>query len=283
MNAKYLKKISQSLLNLPTLPTMHAKLMEVIDHPNTTNLSLGNLISEDQVFTARLLKMANSAYYGLNHEVTDVIHAISLLGFDQVRELGIGMSVINQFENSEVNLSNLWEHSGVVGGVAKAIEEKYFQIKGNSFICGLLHDIGKVVLVQYIPEYIKVLAVAKEKKLPLYLLEQHLFEVDHGVVGAWLGEKWKLPEQVLNCMRYHHNTLEDPEKSPTLFCVWAANHLVKQIIPGKSGCWNQKLFDSDIEYLEYWGLTKEEFESWPELYSSDAENALELMRSLLAK
>ena len=136
--------------------------------------------------------------------------------------------------------------------------------------------------IQYIPEYVKVLEMAKEKKLPLYAIEREVFEVDHGVVGAWLGEKWKLPEQVLNCMRYHHDILADTERSQTLFCVWAANFLVKQLIPGKSGCWNQKLFDSDIQYLKSWGLNQEEFESWPKLYAADAENALELMRSLLA-
>jgi HD-like signal output (HDOD) protein len=209
-SAEYLQKISKSILNLPTLPTIAARLIDLVDNPKTSASQIGALISEDQVLTARLLKMVNSAYYGLGREVSNVQQAIVLLGFDNVRELSLGVSVLNAFRSAKGNaildMNAFWDHSAYVGLVCRSLAKKYLpSLASEAFTAGLLHDIGKVVLIQYMAkEFGEALSMAKEQKKELYLVEKELLGVDHGEIGSWLGEKWKLPANLCTAMHHHH-------------------------------------------------------------------------------
>ncbi len=252
--ALYLRKITQSLLNLPTLPTIHARLIEMVDHPNTTATQLGDLILEDQVLTAKLIKMCNSAYYGLTSEVHDVQRAIVLLGFNIVREIGLGVSVLNFFKRdgsvtSTMDLAKFWEHSAVVGIAAKLIAKKYFPEQTNqAFIAGLLHDLGKVILLQYLPEDFNAIIVeAKKGEKFLYEIETEFFSVHHGIIGSWLGVKWKLPESVTDCMQYHHQPLRAPKNKEILACVVLGNILAQTQGMGHSGNWKKIEINENIE------------------------------------
>lgn len=261
--ALYLRKITQSLLNLPTLPTIHARLIEMVDHPNTTASQLGDLILEDQVLTAKLIKMCNSAYYGLTSEVHDVKRAIVLLGFDIVREIGLGVSVLNFFKrdggvSSALDLAKFWEHSAVVGIAAKLIARKYFpEQEKEAFIAGLLHDLGKVVLLQYLPEdFNAIVAEAKKGERYLYEVETDFFSVHHGIIGSWLGVKWKLPESVTDCMQFHHQPMRASQNKEILACVVLGNILAQAKGMGHSGNWKA------IEIQENIKLFLEEFPSF---------------------
>lgn len=242
--ALYLRKITQSLLNLPTLPTIHARLIEMVDHPHTTASQLGDLILEDQVLTAKLIKMCNSAYYGLTSEVHDVRRAIVLLGFDIVREIGLGVSVLNFFKrdggsSSTLDLAKFWEHSAVVGIAAKLIAKKYFpQFEKEAFIAGLLHDLGKVILLQYLPEdFNAIVQEARQGDRYLYEIETDFFSVHHGIIGSWLGVKWKLPESVTDCMQFHHQPMRASQHKELLACVVLGNIIAQAQGMGHSGNW----------------------------------------------
>ena len=240
-NAEYLRRITQSIINLPTLPTIAAKLIELVDKRNTTAKMIGELIEDDQVLTAKLLKMCNSAYYGLANKVDNVQHAIVLLGFDTVKEVTLSVSVLNYFKRSgnesQFDLMKFWEHSAAVGIGARLIAKEVCPAKANiAFLCGLLHDLGKVVLVQYMPkEYEDVITKAHDQKRMIHDVEREVFGIDHGEVGYLLAEKWKIADEVISVMRYHHNLVDSNENKELLFCVACSNLLVQQKSIGHSG------------------------------------------------
>ncbi|MGL1889392.1 MAG: HDOD domain-containing protein [Reichenbachiella sp.] len=239
--AEHLRKVTNSILNLPTLPTIAAKLIEVVDNPRTSAKMLGELISEDQVLTAKLLKMCNSAYYGLSHEVTTVNMAIVILGFESVKEVTLSVSVLNYFKRAKAqtsfDLSSFWEHSASVGLASKIIAQRIFPSGANeAFLGGLLHDLGKVVLVQYMPkDFDAILDESQEKGALLFDQEQKYFGVHHGVIGFWLSKKWKLPDAVSQIMRHHHHPWLAPLHKELVAAVYLANILCQQCELGHSG------------------------------------------------
>ncbi|MGL1902217.1 MAG: HDOD domain-containing protein [Fibrobacterales bacterium] len=253
--AEHLRKVTNSILSLPTLPTIAAKLIEVVDNPKTSAKMLGELISDDQVLTAKLLKMCNSAYYGLKHEVTTVNMAIVILGFESVKEVTLSVSVLNYFKRAKAetsfDLSSFWEHSASVGMAAKIIAQRLYPSGANeAFLGGLLHDLGKVVLVQYMPkDFDVILAKASESGRLLFDEEQRYFGVHHGVIGFWLGKKWKLPDAVSQIMRHHHHPWYAPMHKELVASVYLANILCQQCELGSSG--NNKAPEVEEQFWDF--------------------------------
>ena len=149
-----IKRITESIIGLPTLPTVVAKMIELVDNPRTSASSLARLIATDQALTARILKLANSAYYGFSREISTVNMAIVVLGFNTVKDMGLSLSVFDVFKtgkpNASFDLTRFWEHSIACGIAARMLARSYrSRYAGEAFVAGLLHDIGKVILNQY--------------------------------------------------------------------------------------------------------------------------------------
>ena len=260
--AEHLRRISQSLLNLPTLPTLAARLLDLVDNPATNASTLAQFMSQDQVITARLLKMCNSAYYGLGREVTSVHQSVVMLGFDMVREIALGVSVINAFKSARglegFDISGFWDHSSAVGLVARRVAKGWQPaLVSEAFTAGLLHDIGKVVLIQYLPdEFAETLATAKAQGRNLFEVEREVFGTDHGQIGSWLAERWKLPKTLCDAMAFHHDLDRAPEESRNLVgIVQLADLLSRLLKAGNGGNPGTPLILRDLsELLLSWGL-----------------------------
>lgn len=239
--AEHLKRISQSLLNLPTLPTLAARLLDLVDNPTTNAVNLAQFISQDQVITARLLKICNSSYYGLGREVTSVHQAVVLLGFDMVREVSLGVSVINAFKSAKsldgFDISSFWDHSAAVGLVARKIAKGYVPLhNSDALTAGLLHDIGKVVLIQYLPEeFSQAIILAKQQSKSLETVEREIFGTDHGQIGAWLAERWKLPKSLQDVMAFHHALEMAPSESQNLVGIVQMSDLICRVLKAGNG------------------------------------------------
>ncbi len=237
----YLERLTRSIVNLPTLPTIHARVIEAVDNPRTDANLLGELISEDQVLTAKLLKIVNSSYYGLSTPVTSVHRAIVMLGFEQVKEISLGVSVLNFFKGgpqaSLLDLTAFWEHCGAVGVAARNLARRWFpEAAGAAFIAGLLHDLGKVVMIRYLSEdFNQLLRETKEGGDLLWVRETQLLGTHHGTIGYWLGRKWRLPEPVCAAMRHHHTPWEAEEYPELVACVYLANWYCQKAGFGHSG------------------------------------------------
>lgn len=207
-----LKKITQTIINLPTLPTVVAKMIELIDDPKSSARSLSRLIKTDQVLTARILKLANSAYYGFPNPICSVNLAIVVLGFETIKNLGLSVAVISRFARAHkgeelLDYSRFWEHSVGVAVASRMLARihGFRAIESEAFVAGLIHDIGKVILSQFhTASYSECLRLVAEDKILLARAEERVFGVNHAEVGGWLAERWNLPDSLVEAIKLHH-------------------------------------------------------------------------------
>ena len=235
------KRIAQNVLSLPALPTIIAKMIEMIDNPRTSASQLTKLISTDQVLTAKILKLANSAYYGFPRRIGTINLAIVVLGFDTIKDLGLSASIIDRFKrrsgNTSFDMSLFWEHSIACGVIGRRLaRELNYRISGEVFVAGLLHDIGKLILNQYFPnELNEIVDRIKKNNESFVQAEIPVIGVGHALIGSWLTEKWNLPSQLVEVIKYHHTPDQAPEQSQIASIVQFADFLCKWRGIGYSG------------------------------------------------
>ncbi|MEA1997149.1 MAG: HDOD domain-containing protein, partial [Gemmatimonadota bacterium] len=213
---KHLKRITQSIISLPTLPTVVAKMIQMIDDPKSSARSLSRLIRSDQVLTARILRLANSSFYGFPNPIASVNLAIVALGYETVKNLGLSVSVISRFakagqEDELLDYSRFWEHSVGVAVASRMLARMHGlpEIESEAFVAGLIHDLGKVILSQYqTARYSEALRIVENRRVLLARAEERVFGVDHSEVGGWLAERWNLPGSLVEAIRLHHRPLE---------------------------------------------------------------------------
>ncbi len=196
--------------NLPTIPPVLAGIVALIDSDTAGARKLVELIERDQSLTAKLLRLANSAFFGQSRRVATVPRAILLLGFGTVRNLALGVKVWEALggDVSRKRLEELWAHAVTVGVCAKALAAQLRACDPDeAFTSGLLHDVGRLVIALRFRElYWKTVGGVSEVE-PVEQLEQATFGVDHAEVGGWLLEAWSLPPGIVEAVRLHH----DPE------------------------------------------------------------------------
>jgi putative nucleotidyltransferase with HDIG domain len=208
INPDLIKKVVLRVLDLPTLSTVVSKMLRMVDSRRTSADTLARLISTDQALTAKLLKAANSAYYGYSREISTVNMAIVVLGFDRVKELILSLSVLEAFKGSNRGAAGFdavkfWEHSAACGVAARMLSKASgSRYSGEAFVAGLLHDMGKMILNIYFDTgLVEVLKIAGND---LEQAEMEVLGVRHGEIGAWVAEKWNLPGIISDTIRYHH-------------------------------------------------------------------------------
>jgi putative nucleotidyltransferase with HDIG domain len=200
------------LKNISTLSTVATRVIELVGKPSTSARDLGKIISVDQALTARVLKMANSPYYGFPKEISTINLAVVVLGQDVLRDLVVSTSILDQFNSNsdgkEFNIVSFWEHSLATGVISQHICKKFsFGLPGEAFVAGLLHDIGKLILNQEFPDVMqKIITRSKENpELELDEIEKELCNCTHYEIGGWLTKKWNFPEQLQYAVSYHHD------------------------------------------------------------------------------
>ncbi|MEW5725963.1 MAG: HDOD domain-containing protein [Thermodesulfobacteriota bacterium] len=202
------KKQIKRIKNLPTVPGIVQKISKMVENPETSAADVGRLISQDQVLSAKVLRMANSAFFGMSRRISSITQALVILGFDVVKGLVLTSSV---FEMVKKSMAGLWEHSIGCAAAAGVVAKRLGRDDAEEvLVAGLLHDLGKVVLTLQLPEETaEVLARAEQKGLSFYEAEREILEFNHGDVGLWLAEHWNLPEVLAEPMHRHH----EPERA----------------------------------------------------------------------
>ncbi|MBI4230326.1 MAG: HDOD domain-containing protein [Planctomycetes bacterium] len=195
---------------LPTLPAILQRLNSMIVDPHTTAKQVGQLISSDPAVTARILKVVNSAFYGFPSRITTVTHAIVILGFNTVKSIVLSSSIFDTFRGqseSPYRREDFWKHSIGTGAACRVIGKAIgYTALEDFFIAGLLHDVGKIVLDQYLhDDFVRVLEVVEKKDCLFVEAEAEVLGVTHAEVAGWLFEQWKLSKGLVQAVACHHN------------------------------------------------------------------------------
>ena len=204
-----LQGIIDTVEDLPSLPVVFTKLEELLKDPDTTCLHVAGVISEDQSLAARLLKLVNSSFYGFQGEIATISRAVNILGFKALRDLVLASSVAELFKSvngSGFDMQRFWEHS-LGCAVGARVIAKYLGAKEDEefFVCGLLHDIGRIILEKYFHnEFAQAFVHADAKEIYLVQAEEEVMGFSHADAGYLLTRKWQLPESIQEVIRMHH-------------------------------------------------------------------------------
>ena len=264
-----LKTLISDLRSLPSLPTLYQELMLELQSPDVTMQKLGEIISRDIGMTAKMMQLVNSAFFGLPIHVFDPMHAAKLLGPVILRALVLSVQVFSKFDrvvSCGLSIEKFTNHSLAVASVAKNIaisENQSKKIADNALIAGLLHDVGKLILAQNLPEtYNKNTACAKDKNITISEAEQSTIGVTHAEVGAYLLGLWGLPDDIVEAVAFHHRPLSWVDKSfSALTAVHVADVLEHEFDEGKNDAPHSTI---NLEYLDKLGLTNQVSE-WQEI------------------
>jgi HD-like signal output (HDOD) protein len=217
---------------LPALPAIALHLLDAAEDPNTSAADLATLISADPALATRLLRLANSSYYGFPRRIATVNLAVVVLGFETVRDLCLSVLITDCFLQDTGNLpfpmESFWRHSLATAICTRMI---YKQIDanhaGDGFIAGLLHDIGKIFLAKYFPDdYSTVISRVENEGALLLETEEAVFATTHSIAGAWLLDEWNLPPWLAESTRLHHSPEEAEPHSKLAAAVCLADILV---------------------------------------------------------
>jgi HD-like signal output (HDOD) protein len=206
-----LKRVVARIDDLPTLPRTVLKITSLINNPRSSASDLANVITDDQVLTARLLRLVNSSFYGFPRRISTVTGAIVLLGFDAIRNLLLTTSVFDLFPGAQTESNAdgeaLWDHSLGCAVGAKVIGNfmRYDKLE-ELFVAGLLHDIGKIVELVYLPEQFRQIACnCEQKKMLFHEAETAELGFNHPQIGKILAERWNLPTKLIGAIAWHHD------------------------------------------------------------------------------
>jgi len=223
-----------------TLPSIYYQIDEAMNDPLSTASRIGRIISDDTGLAACLLRMVNSAYFGLPSKIDTISRAITVIGTRQLRDLALATSVVDLFDgipDELVNMELFWKHS-VACGVAARILATYCHETNveRYFVAGMLHDIGSLVIYSKVPKIARdVLLSCQEKEHLLYATEQEMLGFDHAEVGGLLLESWELPARLVDMVRYHHNPQQSTQYPLDVAIIHTADFISYGLELGASG------------------------------------------------
>ena len=233
--------------DLPSLPHTFQKVLEQLDNVAADARSLESVIEEDPVLAAKILKVANSPLFGVAGQVTKVSHAIVVLGFEEVKNLVIGLALTQSFptdiSSTGVSAKELWMHSIAVGKAAKAIAEEMGGMDPEEiFIAGLMHDLGRFLICLYFADHIPAIRqIEEEKQIPVFKAEE-IYGLSHAEAGAYLAKKWELSNWLVNVIRYHHQPTSAGDESQAASVIFLADQLCQKLAIG----WQAKYLPEKI-------------------------------------
>jgi len=241
MENDYRQKIIKSIKILPTLPFVLHKIIQVIDDPKSSAEDLKKTIIKDQSISAKILSLANSAFYGMPNQVTDLTRAIVVLGFNTVVDVAMSVSVSKLFgkgESQEFDKSEFWVYSVATGEAAKMVADKLnIRQTEYAYLLGLLHDLGKVILSNFFEkEYDDIVFNTRANNVPLIKEEKKVFGFDHTDAARMLGTKWKLPDKILIPIAFHHQLDKLPVKyKKEIFLIHLSEYVTRESEIGFNG------------------------------------------------
>ncbi len=236
----------ESIRDLPTLPVILERLQREVNHPDADAQRISRIISDDPSMMARILKVVNSPLYAGSEQIQTLPLAVARMGLNAISNIALSTSVFSTFGDAwqkDFDRKEFWRHSICTGIAINVLHDRCRNHlsgkheKDQLHLVGLLHDIGKIVFEQYFhDEFVSTLMSCKQRAIPLFLMELECIGADHAQVGAWLGSRWRLSEEIIETIRWHHEPMNasEPCLEATLLCH-AANYLCNLVQIGESG------------------------------------------------
>lgn len=204
-----LEDLIRGVVEVASPPTIYFLINGVINDPRCSVLDIAKIIGGDQGLTARLLRLANSPFYGFSSKIETITHAVTILGTQQIHDLVLATSVFNLFEKIPkelIDMESFWHHSIACGLVARMLAT--YRRESNVerfFVAGILHDIGRLLIYTKNPEVsLKILVRSRDTAELMHKVEREVMGFDHADVGGTLLRNWKLPLRIEEMVRFHH-------------------------------------------------------------------------------
>jgi len=264
MSAPALAELLQHLDALPRLPDTMVRLIRVVRDPASTMQQIVEAIRYDQAVTTQLLRLCNSAYFGLPRPIASVDDAVRYVGTAQLLRLVLAAHTRALLGPEQAGYGlppgALWFHSvGVALGCQVLADELALPDKGVAFTVGLLHDIGKIVLNEYVSaEYVQIVRLVGQARLSFIEAEERVLGVTHAEIGERLARRWHLPHPIPCCIRYHHEPCALPAAAPLVDAVHLADAAC--LLMGIGGGDDSPLYRVDEGVLERTGLKTDDIE-----------------------
>ncbi|MBC8002306.1 MAG: HDOD domain-containing protein [Opitutaceae bacterium] len=265
-----LQSLVSRMQALPSMPSVYLDLVDELRREDPSPEAIGRIISRDMGMCAKMLQLVNSAFFGLLQPVTKPEEAVMFLGLDTVKALVFSLQIFALFGRDpslEAAIDQLWKHSWRTGKIAQRLCGIESPDKGDqadqAMTCGLLHDVGKLVLRTGLgAQYRGVLALTETKKISVREAELEVFGSSHAEVGAYLLGLWGLPNPIVEAVAFHHQPVDGPNSPFNLVIAIHAANLLDHEMSGQAG----PVRPEDLEYLTRMGLA-ERYVEWRRIIS----------------
>ncbi len=233
MSKSNISAVLKQIETFPSLPAIVSRVMTITANPESSASEMMEAILPDPSMSATILKIANSAFFGLPREVGTIEKAVMVLGFDEIKNIVLGKAVFNSFkqfkDKNKKSIDDFWAHSFTCGLAAKILAERIDLSPSEMFTAGLIHDIGKLAMLITFPcNYVHLLNMDNDSRFTSYEQEQELFSICHDKVAHQILNRWLFPQQLLLAVGYHHRPQETDE-SPLLPSVIQVADIVAHI------------------------------------------------------
>lgn len=220
------------LFEVPTLPTVVMQALAAMQDPNSNAMSVQKVIARDPAISAKILRVANSAYFGFARRVSTIADAVRILGFSNAQGMVIGIGAFDAFRTERLNLSAFWRHSIATASAARMLAPRVHCRPDEALTAGILHDIGKLIFaMQADAEYQRVLDLEREAGTSSLEAERALLEFTHPEVGETVAERWNLPARYVAAIAHHHEPAAAGEESRFCALIGLANQAAHAASP----------------------------------------------------
>jgi len=273
--------IANQTIEIATLPEVTMRIVKVVQDPRSTAHDLHKIVSNDPALSARVLRVVNSAFYGLPGQIGSLDRAIMLLGLNAVKNISIAASLSKMFKQAtrcdDFTGKDLWEHSVAVGAANKLITTQMgLSLPDEAFLAGLIHDIGLVSLMQFQGKKLPDIVALAKAGVAFRKAEEEIVGASHTQIGMALAARWKFPRSFQYVAGYHHTPLELAQENRLLTTV---SH-VSDVICAQKGLGIRITVETNEvapEFLAELGLTREQLEQ----ITVNIEDELEVVRALI--
>jgi putative nucleotidyltransferase with HDIG domain len=223
---------------MPAFPKSVQRVVQLAANIEAPAKEIVQVIECDPVLTVKILKVINSAFYGLSHKINSVQRAVVHIGLNTVKNLALSVAAMGMLKTSNkagFNPTAFLLHALTTAAISRKLAERVGLSQsacGDCFVAGLLHDFGKVVFAEFMPEGFRLaLAKSREEEIPLHLAEHEFLGIDHAEAGTLLAERWGLSELLIEAIRHHHGEPVNAFGE----CLFAANQISKRLRYGNGG------------------------------------------------